>query len=81
MKQIDAVKLGLLFITIICVVLGIGGLIWGPADKKVEIALGALNGASLIGGWLGHAVLSGKDDGSDMPQNQTDKDQKEIDKK
>ena len=65
MKQIDAVKLGLLFITIICVVLGIGGLIWGPADKKIEIALGALNGASLIGGWLGHAVLSGKDTGAD----------------
>ena len=55
MQSIDSVKLGLLGIVIICVVIGVVGLIYGPPDKKTEIALAALAGASVIGGWLGHA--------------------------
>jgi hypothetical protein len=76
-KQIDAVKLGLLYIAVLGVVIGLAGLIWGPPDKKAEIALAAMNCASLIGGWLGHAVLSGKDTGSDQPI-KADKENKEV---
>jgi hypothetical protein len=63
----DSVKMGLICITLICISIGVTGMIFAPPDKKVEIAMGAFGGASLIGGWLGHAALSGKDTGQDQP--------------
>ena len=70
-EKIDAVKIGLLCIAAISILVGVCGLIWG-GDKKVEIALAAMNGASMIGGWLGHAVISGRDTGtSETPKEVT----------
>lgn len=68
MQKLDAVKLGILCITVICIIIGVAGLIWAPEDKKVEIALASLAGVSVIGGWLGHSMVSGKDLGSDVPE-------------
>ena len=63
----DSVKIGLLCITAICISIGMVGIFKG-GEKGLEIALAALNGASLIGGWLGHSILSGKDNGHDQPE-------------
>ena len=54
----DAVKLGLVCIFGISVIIGLAGLAFTSGDKAIEIALAAMNGASLIGGWLGHAMLT-----------------------
>lgn len=48
----DAVKIGLLCITGICITIAVCAIFQG-GDKAFEVCLAALNGASLIGGWLG----------------------------
>lgn len=48
----DAVKIGLLCITAICITIAVCAIFYG-GDRAFEIALAALNGPSLIGGWLG----------------------------
>lgn len=52
-----SINIGLICILIISVSIGITALIVG-GDKSFEVALASLNGASLIGGWLGHAALT-----------------------
>lgn len=51
----DAIKVGLLCITVICLGIGLMALYTG-GEKCFEVALASLNGASLIGGWLGRTV-------------------------
>lgn len=49
------IVVGLICITLMCLGIGITALMHG-GDKSFEVALASLNGASLIGGWLGRTA-------------------------
>lgn len=58
-----SINIGLICIFLISVLIGMTALIKG-GDKAFEVALASLNGASLIGGWLGHVAYTEKLDNS-----------------
>jgi len=60
--KLTAIELALICIAVVSLGIGVTALAM-HVDKAAEIALGALNGASLIGGWLGHEMIDKTKDG------------------
>lgn len=59
----DSIKFGLVIIGLISMTVVIGGII----INSTEVITAGAAGSALIGGWLGHATLSGKDPGTSPP--------------
>jgi hypothetical protein len=54
--KVSETELALICIMVIAIVISITAIAM-RVDKAAEIALGALNGMSLIGGWLGRGMI------------------------